>query len=191
MLNLYHFVKKTKALGIGERFVIWVQGCNQRCFNCIVPDSWDLNSGTKIKIDKLVKMVLDSKVEGVTISGGEPFLQSENLTKFIKKLNKHKEINYIVYTGYKYENLQKNLKYREFLNSIDLLIDGEYIDELNEDTPFRGSSNQKIYILSQKGYKLAYDIANKTSREVEFIIKDNEIFMVGIPPKNLNERLLK
>jgi anaerobic ribonucleoside-triphosphate reductase activating protein len=192
-LYLYNIVPNTKVLGANSRFAIWVQGCDKRCSFCLVPDSWSKTSGGyEMTIDELVKKVCETKgISGLTISGGEPFLQSLELVHFIDELNsKRKGLDYIVYTGYQYEEIIENEEQKQLLESIDLLIDGEYIDELNDDTPLVGSSNQGVYILSDRGEKLAFEMSNKKAREIEFVVKTTDnIFTVGIPPKNMNERL--
>lgn len=190
-IYLYKIIKNTKVLGGGNRFAIWVQGCNKRCQNCIAPDSWsNKDGGYYLSTEELVRLVVDSSnIDGVTISGGEPFLQSEQIFEFLSLLNLEKRrLNYIVYTGYKYDELLHNEKYQKLLSIVDLLIDGEYIDELNNNTPLIGSSNQSVYVLSDDGNKLAYEMQNKTSREVEFVIESkDEIFMVGVPPKDISK----
>lgn len=189
MIYLYNIVEQTEVLGYGKRFAIWFQGCDKRCRNCIVPDSWNkTEGGFYLSVKEILFKIIHTKSKGVTISGGEPFLQNLKLLELVLEIKKN-NLDIIVYTGYKYKELLKNKINNEILNNIDLLIDGEYIDELNIDTPLIGSSNQGLYVLSNYGYKLAYYISQKTQREVEFLIKDNNVFMVGIPPKNLDKKL--
>ena len=192
-LYLYKTIESTKVLGAGNRFAIWVQGCDKRCENCIVPDSWSkVSGGYELSIEALVQLVVNSTdITGVTISGGEPFLQSLQLAKFIELLDLEKKgLDYIVYTGLNYDDIVNNEEQKKLLNKIDLLIDGEYIEELNANTPLLGSSNQGVYILSDSGYELANAMYKKKSRELEFVVKDaNELFMVGIPPKKIEEKL--
>ncbi len=192
-LYLYNHISSTKVLGANNRFAIWVQGCDKRCENCIVPDSWSKHSGGYyMSIDELADIVLKSKdIQGLTISGGEPFLQSEQLKNLIGLLNaKRDDLDYIVYTGLNYDDLIQNEQHSELMDCIDLLIDGEYIDELNHDTPLIGSSNQGVYMLSQSGKKLAVHLQQASSREIEYIVKNqDELFMVGIPPKDFQTKL--
>lgn len=192
-LYLYNIIPSTKVLGAKNRFAIWVQGCDKRCPFCLVPDSWSKTSGGyEMSISELVKKVCETKdISGLTISGGEPFLQSLELVNFINEVNlKRKGLDYIVYTGYQYDELCENREQKQLLESIDLLIDGEYVDELNDNTPLVGSTNQGVYILTDRGEELAFDMSNKQSREIEFIVKDTKnIFTVGIPPRGMNKRL--
>jgi len=186
MINLYFYAPRVKSLGPGTRFGLWVQGCYRRCKGCIAPDSWDPKKGKLISIDRLVSLIEEANVDGITISGGEPFLQSRPLSRLIDRLTKTlPELDYILYTGYKIEDIMEDGEKRELLNRVDLVIDGEYIEELNQETPLRGSINQRIVVLSERGQKLALHFLIKQEREVEFLIKDGEIRLVGIPPKKL------
>jgi len=180
-LQIYHYETGVEVLGKGKRFALWVQGCNKRCFNCLVPDSWDLNGGESVRVEELARKV--KNVDGVTISGGEPFLQSLALARFLDLLDDRLDV--IVYSGFKYDEIVKDEQKRELLDRIDLLIDGEYVDSLNVDEPMIGSSNQNIYILSDKGKELAEYMQSLSGREVEFRVKDGELFTVGVVPKKM------
>jgi len=180
-LRIYHYEKDVKVLGKGNRFVLWVQGCKKRCFNCIATDSWDLNGGIEIDIEELVKEVKD--VDGITITGGEPFLQADKLSYFLDCIDKNLDV--IIYSGYKYEEIIKDKNKLKLLKKADLLIDGEYIDELNFDNPLVGSLNQNIYVLSERGKELAKHIQTLKSREIEIRVRNNEVFVVGVIPKKL------
>ena len=97
-------------------------------------------------IDKLAQKIDENPLlSGITLSGGEPFLQPLELVQLIEKI-KNKNLNVITYTGYTYEELiqSKNKDVLEFLNKTDILIDGKFILELkDENLMFRGSSNQR------------------------------------------------
>jgi anaerobic ribonucleoside-triphosphate reductase activating protein len=188
-LYLYHIEKNTKVLGYGNRFTIWFQGCNKRCKNCLVPDSWDREKGGfYIEVDEVISQLSKLDIDGVTISGGEPFLQNSALLELVKKI-KQLKLNIVVYSGYSYDELKENSINKEIFENIDILIDGEYIEELNYDTPFVGSTNQNVIILSDEGYQLAQFMAQQQNREVEFVIKNGELFIIGVPPKNLEKKL--
>ena len=78
------------------------------------------------------------------------------------------------------------------LNKIDIFIDGEYIKGKNDNSMYRGSSNQKIYYFTPKYIEYEKHIEMSSNREFSFEIKDNgDVFFVGIPPKDLYEKFLK
>jgi anaerobic ribonucleoside-triphosphate reductase activating protein len=86
----------------------------------------------------------DSLQSGVTFSGGDPLSQCEAALDIAKKL-KEKNINIWCYTGFEYETLIKNKSSKEFLEYIDVLVDGPYIEKLKSyDLKFKGSSNQRV-----------------------------------------------
>ena len=74
-LNIYHVCEQSIALGPGTRYVIWVQGCLQNCKGCVTPQSRPFVAKHLISIDELAKSIVQNKkIDGITISGGEPFL---------------------------------------------------------------------------------------------------------------------
>lgn len=177
----------TNALGPGYRAVIWVQGCPFSCKGCISPE-WTLSGGTPVPILEIADQILqDTSIEGITLSGGEPMAQAEPLSKLLKIIKKEKpEINVICFTGYKFEDLKKkeNRKTMEFLQQIDLLIDGPYIDQLNNGFGLRGSTNQRFIHLSNLFAGISFE---KIPRRLELHMMDGEALIIGIPPKSFSD----
>lgn len=141
----------TMALGPGCRFVIWTQGCLRRCKDCASPEHQPLDGGYLIDTKELADWICSCRsIDGITISGGEPFLQANALYELTEMLKLTRpELNVIVFTG----NLLKDLTDEDskaFLRNIDLLIDGEYISELNDGVGLRGSSNQRFHYLTER-----------------------------------------
>ena len=191
-LYLYNIVSKTIALGMGERFAIWTQGCEKNCKGCIATDTHSKESGGFfIDIKELANQILNTKnIQGVTISGGEPFLQTKKIIKLIKLLKeKNSSLDFIVYSGYKYEELKQDNVNIQLLNLIDLLIDGDYQENLDNNEPLKGSSNQNVYAFTKQGEVLRYYMQNVSAREVDLFIQNNDLFIAGIPPKNLIKKL--
>ena len=117
-------------------------------------------------------------IEGLTISGGEPFDQPTALLELVKSIKNNSSLSIIVYSGYTIEQIKNNVKKKSVLRYIDVLIDGKYVDNKAETKYYKGSSNQKLHfisdILSSKDFK--------SSNPVEVIItKENEIIMSGFP----------
>jgi anaerobic ribonucleoside-triphosphate reductase activating protein len=131
--------------GIGIRTVIYFQGCKHHCYNCQNPHTWGFGDGKEVSIQYLLNIIdNDTLSSGVTFSGGCPFC-SNNIDEIILLAKEIKKRNYNIwaYCGEKIENL--NDKQLELLQYIDVLIDGQYVDKLRDDTlAFRGSSNQRI-----------------------------------------------
>jgi len=178
-LNIYKKVSCTRVLGKGRRFGLWLQGCDKKCFNCIAKDSWEKGIGEEIDVKKLAREVNSLDIDGITISGGEPLLQDEALSYFLNLIDEN--LNVILYTGFRFEEV----KHLKTIKKVDLLIDGEYIDELNNDSPLIGSINQRVFVLSEKGIELVEYMKSLEKREIEINIS-KDVFLIGIPPKNLN-----
>lgn len=140
--------------GPGIRYTIFFQGCPHHCPGCHNPETHDFNGGHFEEIADIVKEIKKNPLLlGVTISGGEPFSQKEQLLSLVKKI-KELNLNIMVYTGYTFEyliNLDNVTK--EILSSIDYLVDGPFIlKERDLELIFRGSRNQR-YIDVKKTLK--------------------------------------
>ena len=151
----------------GLRYVIFTQGCPHRCPNCHNPTSWDTDAGKEFTVKEIIRMLKKqnktknparsavynakhrtAKIQGVTFSGGEPFLQAEELSQIADAAHKL-ELDVVTYTGFTYEELiesaNNDININALLSATDLLIDGRYIHEMRTaNLPFRGSSNQRI-----------------------------------------------
>ncbi|MGN0650814.1 MAG: 4Fe-4S single cluster domain-containing protein [Oscillospiraceae bacterium] len=179
-------VERTKCLGPFERFALWLQGCNRNCTGCIAPDMQPLTGGRQADIDYLAELVINSKTEGITISGGEPFYQADKLVELLDTIkSKIRDFGVIIYSGFSYNQLI-NSGEQAVLDLIhrhvDLLIDGEYIQALDDDLGIRGSSNQRLIFMTER-YKFAENELNDgRARQVDFFIRENNrIQMVGVP----------
>ena len=135
--------------GPGLRAVLWTQGCSHHCKGCQNPHTWDFEGGGLVPID-MVKDALDELEyhTGLTLSGGDPMFQPEACLE-IAKYARSKGLNIWVYTGFTFEELLKMSKqkpvYLEFLENIDVLVDGRFIlEERDLSMLFRGSRNQRL-----------------------------------------------
>ena len=134
--------------GPGVRVSIFMQGCVFNCKNCFNPETHDFNGGKELS-DKTIEMILNlcnkDYIVGLSILGGEPMHPKniEGTTKLAKAFKeKYPDKNIWVWTGFLYD---KDLKNKEVLNYIDVLVDGQYKDELhNPKLRWCGSSNQRV-----------------------------------------------
>ena len=135
--------------GEGIRSVIWTQGCLHGCPGCHNPETHSFRTGYNIEIEEIKKQI--DKLEGqdgITFSGGDPMEQASSCAE-IAKYARDLGFNIWCYTGYTFEELIEKSKYfpniKNFLNNIDILIDGKFIlNEKSYDVAFRGSKNQRI-----------------------------------------------
>lgn len=150
-IKLSGVIKESIVDGPGFRYVIFTQGCKKRCFMCHNAETQPLDGGYEEKLDNLVLDWQNNPLlQGITISGGEPFLQPEAVLYLMKKA-KETNLDVLVYSGYYIEDLRRfNNKYvDEIFKVADYLIDGEF-EFTNKDLNllFRGSSNQRIIDLN-------------------------------------------
>ncbi len=185
ILNIFDYSEGSRVLGPGLRCIIWVQGCPFNCVGCTSPEGRPIEENILVEIDKLAENILNNKaIQGISISGGEPFLQAVQLAKLIRKIN-NPELDLIIYTGYTLDKLNWQAA-KELLTLTDVLIDGQYIEELNDNQGLRGSSNQKIHFLTDKlkQYKNMFENGN---RNIEVIISDSYKKIIGVPNKNIDK----
>ncbi len=168
-----------RTLGPGVRYALWVQGCPRRCPGCVAPEAQALDGGTELETGALAWEILLSGVEGLTISGGEPFLQAEALAELIRTVRRKRDLGVIVYTGYRYEELLADPAARALLEETDLLIDGPYVKELDDGKSLRGSSNQRVIPLTER-YREELSLYGRPERPTEAFAHGAEVHYVGV-----------
>lgn len=183
-LRVGYIKNGTKALGPGWRFVIWTQGCLRRCKDCISPEHQPLDGGYLVDTRDLADQICAShSIDGITISGGEPFLQVEALTDLLDKVKEVRpELTVLVFTGNQLEELT-DADSKVLLSRIDLLIDGEYISELNDGKGLRGSSNQRLHFLTVRLADCRDELeSGKRKNEVYWMDeKRQQMVTIGVP----------
>ena len=175
----------SRALGPGLRYIIWTQGCLFHCANCLSPQSKPLDQGYLMEVDSIADDIISNQnIEGITISGGEPMIQAESLCQLLDKVkDKRPELTIISFTGFRKENLTAPAQI-QLLNTIDLLIDGEYVDELNDGVGLRGSSNQRLHFMSNRLLPFKEELEHG-KRVIEFHIQQNKTVAYGIPKRKM------
>lgn len=144
------------SLGPGERVGLWLQGCARDCPGCISPElrpAAGPETEEGLLADILLRTASLGKCPGLTVSGGEPFLQARALLRLLGLVRGGFE-DILVYTGYTLEELRRGAcgpAGEKCLEQIDVLIDGPYVRERNRpDCVLRGSDNQIIHYLNPK-----------------------------------------
>ncbi|MEZ7892162.1 MAG: 4Fe-4S single cluster domain-containing protein [Candidatus Wallbacteria bacterium] len=185
-INKIHY--PVKELGNGEnRLGIWLQGCPIHCNGCINKDTWPLSDERKISFDELKKILAKFKKKnicGVTITGGEPFYQPAALLELALFLKEITGGDIFVYSGYSFEFI--NEKYPDILKNIDVLVSEPFKENETDKLIWRGSDNQKIWLLSEKARKIYPENINEieyTERKMQYSIVGDELYMIGIPAR--------
>ena len=145
----YNVIRKMDiSNGPGVRVSVFMQGCEFHCKDCFNPETWNFDGGkdlTQESIDEVMNLCGQEHIKGLSILGGEPMhpRNIEATTKLAKQFKeKYPNKNLWVWSGFKFD---KDLKDKEVLKYIDVLVDGQYVDELHDPTlKWRGSSNQRV-----------------------------------------------
>lgn len=148
-MKIIKIFKQTISDGPGIRYSIYFSGCSHKCYKCHNQASWDPSKGRtldEVFFDEIINEINSNPMlDGISLSGGDPFYNPSELLVFLKKLRNNTSLNLWVYTGYLIEELLENDITRECLNYIDVLVDGKFeYDKFDPELLYRGSTNQRI-----------------------------------------------
>lgn len=154
-MNYHKIITDDQLNGDGLRVVLFVSGCNHHCKGCQNPQTWNPNSGqefTDKDKEKILEMLSEDYISGITLSGGDPLYPAniDCIYDLIKSIRNKYDITKDIwlYTGYKFEDILPFFK--ELLKNIDVLVDGEFIEELaDKKYKWAGSTNQRVIDVQQ------------------------------------------
>ncbi len=178
-MKIHSYIKNSSVNGPGNRFVVWTQGCSLKCPDCWNPETHTFSNGRYISTNYLLTMIQnETKIEGITISGGEPFDQPKELYEITKLIREETKLSQIVYSGYTINEIQKQGEMNIVLSNIDVLIDGRFNSSKISKNGSKGSVNQKHHFLTNR-YSI-YDFQGQNGLEYHFGI-DGSISITGFP----------
>lgn len=178
------------SLGPGRRIVIWTQGCNKKCPKCSSPEYQTWDNERELAPESFIAILSyicgKTDIDGITISGGDPFEQNiEDLLTLIEGLRAIKD-DILVYTGYTWEELKGMLSPEEMevvKKNVSVLIDGRYRDDLNvSDCPLRGSTNQRIHFFDESKRE-KYEVYMAEGRKLQNVTYGEGMLCIGIQNK--------
>ena len=180
-IRMHRFEHASRANGPGERAVIWVQGCAFACPGCFNPETHAMRGGQLVPVDELVERILalGDRIEGITISGGEPLYQHRALARLVEGLRARSALSVLVFTGYDWDELQQLKGIQRFLSGVDVLIAGRYVADQRLASGLIGSRNKTLHFLSNR--YTSRDLEQIPPAEV-IISPDGEIRFSGIDP---------
>jgi len=176
----------SRVNGPGLRFVLWTQGCSKGCKNCFNPETWSFEKYKLLTPLEIFELIKNSSVSGVTITGGDPLEQPEELLELLillESLNLSKGI--ILFTGFTIDEINKDFLLRKSLGYIDVLIDGRFEEDKRISSSLRGSENQNIIYFSSKIKEEELNI----DQEVEVCLEGDKISVTGFP--SVDRKFLK
>ena len=185
-LNRAHY--PVVVLGHGRRAGLWVQGCGIGCDGCVSRDTWAADPATEVEIETVVAWcrALPDDVDGITISGGEPFDQPDALHALLLALHgwraeRDRPIDLLCYSGRSLRALRA--RFAEHLGLLDVVIPGPYVAAEAPGLRWRGSANQDLVPLTALGHE-RYDAdisAPAGPTRMQLGTDGDRIYHIGIP----------
>ena len=131
--------------GPGIRLAVFFQGCEMRCPNCHNPHTHDLNGGEMKNLSEIIEMMdKNPLLDGITLTGGEPFLQADKAA-VLAEAARARGLSVVAYTGYLFEQLLENIEHLKLVKLCDYITDGAYEEGSRSlELFFKGSKNQRI-----------------------------------------------
>lgn len=153
LVNKAHF--PVNVLGPGRRVGVWVQGCSIKCKDCCSTDTWEADPGTGISVLQLVQWIKEISaggLDGITITGGEPFDQPKALKLLLEELRAWRRIDglsfdVLLYSGFSKRILEKN--FAAHLQLLDAFVPEPFVSKRIADNGLYGSTNQSVTLVSQ------------------------------------------
>ena len=168
-------------LGLGRRVGVWVQGCSLACPGCVSESLWPAGGGSDTDVRRLAEWVVGQPdVDGVTVTGGEPFEQYAPLVAFAayaKRLRPGLHVQ--VYSGFYLREIERRHPDRAYARVLDVLVDGRYVRQLHEDRNVRGSANQTHYRF-EDGAPVPFEPPSPASVSVG-VAATGDVYLAGIP----------
>jgi anaerobic ribonucleoside-triphosphate reductase activating protein len=196
-VNLARVHYPVTVLGPGRRVGVWFQGCTIGCAGCMSQDTWDPAAGAPIPVGDLCDLVLaaraDERLDGVTISGGEPFQQPDALLGLCSELRlRWPEADVLVYSGYPFRRLQD--RHAAVLALVDAVIAEPFVAGRPTELPWRGSANQTLHVLSPSaahryGAAATRAGAGAPAGRLQVTVDEHAVWLTGIPRRGDLDRM--
>jgi anaerobic ribonucleoside-triphosphate reductase activating protein len=180
-LRVHHIEPASRSNGPGWRKVIWLQGCSLNCSGCFNPETHPITIGEVVSVPLLSNKILtnQSRVEGITLSGGEPLQQLPALIDFLSEIRRKSNLSVLLFSGYDWQEIQRMPKTGLLVSLVDVLIAGRYISSRRLARGLIGSGNKTVHFFSNRYSQTDLD----TVPEAEVILnKNGEIVFSGINP---------
>lgn len=179
-MRIHSFLPRSRANGPGLRSVLWLQGCTLACPGCFNPATHDPDAGREVDEASLARMIIDDHgafVEGITISGGEPFFQENALEGFLAVIRAASSLSVLLFSGYGIDEIERKKHGPAVLSKTDILVEGRYERNRRLGKGLLGSSNQRIHLLSRR--YTPFDLEDIADLEIQ-IDSEGTIILTGL-----------
>ncbi len=182
------FATGVNGLGPGTRVALWTRGCGIGCKGCMTKILWP--KGEARPIEPLAEQLIAALrgTDGLSISGGEPFDQPEELAYLIDLIRKDSDVHVFCYSGYRIDRLRERPEALGLLDRLDMLMDGPYVDTQPTEKPWRGSDNQELHLLSERAKQAAAPPEDWRKIQLQ-PLSDGSVRLIGIPKRGDLARL--
>ncbi|MGH9300239.1 MAG: 4Fe-4S single cluster domain-containing protein, partial [Acidimicrobiales bacterium] len=188
LLRLSRMHYPVTVLGFGQRIGIWFQGCSIGCRGCISKDTWPADEGFAVTVDEVLDRceawAAAGALDGITISGGEPFEQPAGLLALLDGLTawlgpRRESVDIMCYSGYPERRLLE--AFPEIVQRLDVLVPNPFVQARAPGGRWQGSNNQRLAVLTPLG-ESRYGGAPSTpaTPEIQFVVDDG-IWLIGVP----------
>ncbi|WP_433295590.1 4Fe-4S single cluster domain-containing protein [Actinoplanes sp. CA-030573] len=174
-----------EVLGPGNRFAVWVQGCPLSCTGCVSPQWISRRGGRAVAVAELARRIADEAVDGLTVSGGEPFAQAAAVRALIDLVRERRDLSAMSYTGFTLRHLRRHgtADQRALLGRLDILVDGPYLAHRHADLRWRGSDNQRIHRLTARHGRRDLGDGTEPGAGLQFeVTPAGGLQWLGVPP---------
>jgi anaerobic ribonucleoside-triphosphate reductase activating protein len=180
-LNLPAIVEWSRANGPGVRTVLWFQGCSLGCPGCFNPGTHELRPRLEVSVTDLLDRLasVPPHIEGITVSGGEPFEQPDALLELLSGVRQRTPLSTLVFSGYTLGEITRLPLGPPILSAIDVVIAGRYVEARRLARGLRGSSNKTVHLLTDR-YRME-DVESVPEAEV-WIDSEGSVSLSGIAP---------
>ncbi len=171
---------RSRANGPGVRFVIWLQGCTLGCAGCFNPLTHS-PAGPETSIAELSAQLGAARVDGLSLSGGEPMQQPAAALALLRAA-RSLGLSTLMFSGYTIDEIRAIPEGPDVLAQLDVLVDGRYVAGQRLGTGLRGSANQRIQLLTDR-----YSLAEVEATPVAEIVigADGQLALTGVNPLKL------
>ena len=150
VLRVAKIINDSIVDGPGIRAAVFTQGCTHGCPGCHNPQTHDINGGYLTTIQEILDVIdKNPLLDGVTFTGGEPFLQAESLFLLAREIKK-RGLSLMIYTGFLWEELIDNPDYFRLIRLADIVVDGPFIEAgKSHELLYKGSQNQRVIMVQE------------------------------------------